>query len=529
VNRNTVVASCPVRPGACRRPRLAASALLGLALALTASACFGFGFEDVARRAKALADKPYQPPETNTTPRLRNLEYEQYAQIQYRMDHAVWRDEGLPFNLSFFHEGMHYTSSVQMNIVDGDQVHRIAFNPDDFHYGDLKLDKADLDQLGFAGLKIHFPINDPDNIDDEIMVFQGASYFRVIGRDQIYGLSGRGLAIDTETPSGEEFPDFREFWIEKPAPDADSLTIHALLDSPSATGAYRFVLTPGEDSVVDVKSRVYLRKPVAKLGIAPLTSMFLYGPSQPAGKVNYRPAIHDSNGLLMHGADSGWTWRPLVNPPGVEVNDHAIQSLEGFGLLQRSHDFDDYQDLVDRYDRRPSAWVQPTNDWGPGSVELLELHTPNETYDNIVAFWRPDDVASPGEPMEFDYRMHWTRQEPKLLDPQLAWVDQTRRYPGEVRRDDLVREPDGSIGFVVDFTGGDAAGAPPPQPWIEAGANGELVESRLMPNTAEGGWRLKLRVKRHDETRPLELRARLQGKDGKPLSETWFYRLPSDG
>ena len=502
----------------------------GLWMAIMSPTCFAFGFEDVANKARSLVEQEYQPPETNTTPALRELEYEQYAQIQYRMDQAIWREEGLPFQLSFFHEGMHYVSAVEMNIVDDNGVHEIPFNADDFHYGDVKLNEKDLEGLGFAGFRIHYPINAP-NVFDEIMVFQGASYFRVVGKNQIYGLSGRGLAIDTETPSGEEFPNFREFWVVKPEPGSQSLTVFALLDSPSATGAFRFVLDPGVDTMVDVKSRIFLREPVKKLGIAPLTSMFLFGPSQPSPTLNFRPAIHDSNGLLIHGGESGWVWRPLVNPPNVEVSNQHVDELKGFGLLQRSHAFHDYEDLVDRYDLRPSAWIEPQGNWGPGSVELLEIPTPNETNDNIVAFWKPDEMPRVGEPVDFNYRIYWTMNESKYHDPALSWVDSTMRSQGEVRQNNLIREPDGSLAFVIDFKGpGLESLAPDIQPTaiIDVGDNGKLVESRVVRNVAEGGWRVILRVKRDDSAQPLEIRTHLE-ESSQRLSETWFYRLPVAG
>ncbi|SDL00431.1 glucans biosynthesis protein [Modicisalibacter muralis] len=509
----------------------------GLWMAIMAPSCLAFGFEDVAAKAKKLVEQEYQAPETNTTPTLRELEYEQYAQIQYRMDQAIWREEGLPFQLSFFHEGMHYVSAVEMNIIDDNGVHEIPFDANDFHYGDVKLSEKDLEGLGFAGFRIHYPINTP-NVFDEIMVFQGASYFRVVGKNQIYGLSGRGLAIDTETPSnkpgvpsGEEFPAFREFWVVKPEPDSQSLTLFALLDSPSATGAYRFVLRPGDDSVLDVKSRIFLRKPIKKLGIAPLTSMFLFGPSQPTSTLNYRPAIHDSNGLLLHTGKAGWIWRPLVNPTQVEVSNQHVEELKGFGLLQRSHAFHDYEDLVDRYDLRPSAWIEPQGDWGPGSVELVEIPTQNETNDNIVAFWKPDEMPALGEPIDFNYRIYWTMNESKHHDPALSWADSTMRSRGEVRQNDLIRKPDGSLAFVIDFKGPaleSLAADIRPTAVIDVGDNGKLVESRVIRNVAEGGWRVILRVKRDDETKPLEIRAHLE-ESTRHLSETWFYRMPVAG
>ncbi|WP_287124090.1 glucan biosynthesis protein G [Chromohalobacter sp.] len=518
-----------------------------MCLVFAAQTCFAFGFEDVVKKASELSKQGYQAPESSLPESLSQLEYADYAQIQMKDDHALWQGEDLPFNLKFFHEGMHYNSAVTMHtIVDG-KVQDLSFDPSDFDYGDLDIPEGDLEGLGFAGFKVTNAINDAE-VMDEVMAFQGASYFRAVGRHQTYGTSGRGLAIDTALPSGEEFPAFREFWVVKPSPDSQYLTVFALLDSPSLTGAYRFVLRPGEDTVVDVSSRLFTRNAVEKLGIAPLTSMYLYGPAQPSDSLNYRPAIHDANGLLIHdgggagtngsgdgeskddGSKPGWTWRPLANPSQLMVNNQQVASLKGFGLLQRSHDFHDYEDLMDRYDRRPSVWIEPQGNWGKGKVELIQIPTPNETNDNIVAMWKPEGAVEAGEAFEFNYRMYWTTHEAKFHSPDLSWVDQTRRSRGEVRQDNLVRETDGSLAFIVDFKG----------PGLESlesdaditvetdiGDNGELVESRVEPNKAAGGWRMFLRVKRSNNGQPLDMRAFLKDGDQR-LSETWYYRLPAN-
>lgn len=529
-----------------RRCRWPLAGVLGLCLVFAAQTCFAFGFEDVVKKASELSKQGYQAPESNLPESLSQLEYADYAQIKMKDGHALWQGENLPFHLRFFHEGMHYNSAVAMHtIVDG-KVRDLSFDPDDFDYGNLEIPPADLKGLGFAGFKVTHAINQPE-VMDEVMAFQGASYFRAVGRGQTYGTSGRGLAIDTALPSGEEFPAFREFWVVKPSPESQYLTIFALLDSPSLTGAYRFVLRPGEDTVVDVSSRLFTRNSVEKLGIAPLTSMYLYGPAQPSDTLNYRPAIHDANGLLVHdgggtgNADAGagnsavgksqWTWRPLVNPGQLMVDKQEVASLKGFGLLQRSHDFHDYEDLVDRYDRRPSVWIEPQGSWGKGTVELIQIPTPNETNDNIVAMWEPEGAVEAGESFEFNYRMYWTTHEAKFHTPDLAWAEQTRRSRGEVRQDNLVRKPDGSLAFVVDFKGpqlealGDDAGVTAE---VSVGENGELVASRAVPNNATGGWRMFLRVKRKNSGQPVDMRAFLKKADER-LSETWHYRLPANG
>jgi glucans biosynthesis protein len=225
----------------------------------------------------------------------------------------------------------------------------------------------------------------------------GASYFRVVGKDQVYGLSARGMAIDTALPSGEEFPRFTEFWIERPKPGEKQLVIFALLDSPRATGAYRLTLRPGTDTIVDVKSQMYLRDKVTKLGIAPLTSMFLFGANQPSKVLNYRRELHDSSGLSIHAGNGEWIWRPLNNPKHLSVSNFTVENPRGFGLLQRGRNFSHYEDLDDNYDKRPSAWIEPEGDWGKGSVDLVEIPTADETNDNIVAFWSPEKLPEPGK------------------------------------------------------------------------------------------------------------------------------------
>ena len=225
--------------------------------------------------------------------------------------------------------------------------------------------------LGFAGFKVLYPINSKDK-NDEIVSMLGASYFRVLGQGQVYGLSARGLAIDTALPSGEEFPRFREFWIERPKATDKRLTIYALLDSPRATGAYRFVIMPGRDTVVDVQSKVYLRDKVGKLGVAPLTSMFLFGSNQPSPALNYRPALHDSNGLSILAGNGEWIWRPLNNPKHLAVSSYAMENPQGFGLLQRGRQFSRFEDLDDRYDLRPSAWITPKGSGAKGKSNWLK-------------------------------------------------------------------------------------------------------------------------------------------------------------
>lgn len=485
-----------------------------LVLACAPAVAGAFGFEDVSRRAQQLAAKSYKAPDAKLPAALRELSYDAYRDIRFRPDRALWRGK-LPFEVQFFHPGFLFQQAVALRLVTAQGVRDVKFDPEAFDYGRTAIDRKDLRKLGYAGFRIHYPLNRAD-YKDEVAVFLGASYLRAVGRHAGYGLSARGLAVDTALPSGEEFPSFREFWLEWPAPDSRELVVYALLDSRRVTGAYRFVIRPGEATTMDVRARLFLRDAVGKLGVAPLTSMFFFGENQAAPRDDYRPEVHDSDGLLVAAADGEWLWRPLVNPKRLLVTSFEMPAPRGFGLLQRDRAFARYEDLESRFERRPSAWVEPLGDWGAGRVELVQIPTADEFNDNIVAFWVPDRMPAPGAPLDLAYRLSWQLSD---IGP-LGRVTQTRRgAAGE----DVTR-------FVVDFDGGALDRLPRgAQAALEAwcGAGGELVEQRAYRNDATGGWRAVLLVRRADRDEPLELRAALRGADG-PLSETWSYVWPAE-
>jgi glucans biosynthesis protein len=510
--------SSPQSSAAGARLASLACALLFASCLLAPQAARAFGFDDVARRAEALAAKPYEPG-PGLPKALQDLTYDQYRDIRFRPERQFWRGAKLPFELAFFHLGWHFDRPVKLYEISAQGVTPIRFDPRDFDYGANRFDASKLGAIGYAGFRVHYAINTP-KYKDEVLVFLGASYFRALGKGQVYGLSARGLAVDTALASGEEFPRFTTFWIERPAPGARTLTLYALLDSKRVTGAYRFVLAPGVDTAVRVRARVFLREPVGKLGLAPLTSMFLFGANQHAAGDDYRPEVHDSDGLSMHAGDGEWLWRPLVDPKRLLVTSFATTDPRGFGLMQRERRFERYQDLEARYDERPSAWIEPQGGWGQGRVELVEIPTPDETNDNVVAYWVPESVPDPGKPLDFAYRVLW--QGARQTHPPLAWVEQTLRGRG------YTPEADGSIGFIVDFVGPSLEHLPPnvvPESVVSSDANGQIVESVTQRNPVTGGVRLALRVRRIDKDKPLELRAALRSGDH-TLSETWSYILP---
>jgi glucans biosynthesis protein len=503
--------------------------MTSLAAVLWAGQARAFSLDDVTARARDLVEKPYTAPVSNLPPVFSGMQFADYQKMQPRADRFEWRDLSTPFRLNFYHQGMHFNAPVRINEINGSEVREIRYDPERFDFGNLSFDKGATSTLGYAGFRVMYPINQ-EGKDDEIMSFLGASYFRVIGKGQVYGLSSRGLAIDTAPPGGEEFPDFREFWVQRPGPQDGQLVIYALLDSPRATGAYQFILTPGgKDAVVDVQANVFVRGDIRTLGIAPLTSMFLYGPNQQSDlKRNFRPAIHDSNGLAIQTGSGEWLWRPLNNPKSLAISAFSVENPKGFGLLQRGHEFWRYEDLKDRYDLRPSAWIEPHGDWGKGKVTLMEIPTPDETNDNIVAFWTPDAPPQKGQMLQFAYRMHWTTDEPALHGQDNAWVRQTFHTDGEQLQANLIRQLDGSSAFLIDFEGPVLAKLPADaavNAQVSVGDNAELLESTVQRNPAIKGWRVTLRVKVKNPALPVEMRAALAQGD-KPLSETWSYQLP---
>jgi periplasmic glucans biosynthesis protein len=495
-------------------------AVLALVL-LPAHGAQAFDFDDLAGRARDLASMAYKRP-PGLPKELQGLDYDRYRDIRYKPERFLWRGTNLPFEVAFFHQGLFFDQPVRIHEITGKSVREIAFDPDAFDYGANKFDPGKLrgQGLGFAGFRVHFPVNTA-KYKDEVLVFLGASYFRALGKGQSFGASARGLAVDTALPSGEEFPRFVEFWIERPEASANALVVYALLDSRRLTGAYRFVLRPGVNTVLDVKARLYMRDNVGKLGLAPLTSMFFFGENQRPPYEDYRPEVHDSDGLAVHSGTGEWIWRPLVNPRRLLVTSFGMTNPRGFGLMQRDRDYLHYEDTEVRHELRPSVWVVPLGDWGAGRVELVQIPTPDETNDNIVAYWVPDDAPLLRAPYDFEYRLLW-QKESEVRPPQ-AWVTQTRRGRG------YVRKPDNSLNFVVDWEGpalSQLGADAKVEAVVSVDANGQILELNSWRNEVTGGQRMTVRLKRADDAKPVELRGYLR-LGTSAISETWSYLVPA--
>ena len=477
-----------------------------------------FDYAWLKGQARALANRVYQPPVSHLPDVVKALDYDQYQTIRYRADDALWAQDRRRFQMKFFHLGLYYKSPVRMYEVVDDQAHELAYDPAIFDYGESGLTGSHLPKdLGFAGFRVNFHTN----WRHDVAVFLGASYFRAVGSEMQYGLSARGLAIDCGMDRAEEFPMFTAFWLERPAPDADKLTVYALLDSPSVAGAYRFDISPTPTLVMEVDAALYPRKEIERLGIAPLTSMFQYGENDRRMANDWRPEIHDSDGLAMWTGSGEWIWRPLVNPTSLRFNAFLGQNPRGFGLLQRDRNFDHYQDDGAFYDRRPSLWVEPKSEWGKGSIQLVELPTVDETADNIVAFWNPADKPQPGQELLFGYRLHWGAQMP--VRPPLAQVVATRTGLGGVVGQ---KRTYFSWRFVVDFVGGNLSmlGKDIKVELVITASRGQIEIPSARPLEAVRGCRAIFDLKPTDDSLvPVNLRLYLHA-NGQPLTETWLYQ-----
>jgi periplasmic glucans biosynthesis protein len=492
---------------------------VGAGLLVVASLAHAFGLDDVDRIARDLAARPQQKPAFVLPKALKDLTYDQTRDIRFNPDRALWRADRLAFEVQFFHLGGYFDQPVRIHEIAGGRVREIGFDPASFNYGANKLDAAALAKLGFAGFRIHYLLNTP-RYKDELAVFLGASYFRLLGQGQRYGASARALAIDTAERGGEEFPRFEQFWIEKPTAGAKHLVLYALLDSRRVTGAYRFVIRPGVETIAEVDARLHFREPVAKLGLAPLTSMFLYGENQPGAVDGFRPEVHDSDGLSIAAGNGEWIWRPLINPKRLVVTSFALPAARGYGLMQRDRAFASYEDLEARYDLRPSLWVEPTSQWSAGRVELVQLPTPDETNDNIVTYWVPLDGYKAGSSFAYAYRLLALKGTDRR--PPTAWAAQTRRGRGGQPM------PDDAVKYTVDFEGPALARmSPAADVEAELGITGGVRQSLIVHrNEVTGGWRMVLQARRSDKEKPMELRAQL--KHGNEIvSETWSVIVPA--
>jgi glucans biosynthesis protein len=470
-----------------------------------------FGRGNVVELARDLATKEYRP--RGKVPELfGKLGYDQYRDIRFRRELGFWVGEQRGFTLELLHAGFIYKNPVEVYVVEAGTPVPVKYTTHLFDFGP-HLEVPPLhDQPLFSGIRLRAPINTPDRMD-EFVVFQGASYFRALGAGQTYGASARGLAVNTAEPAGEEFPAFRTFWVERPEGGAKTVVVHALLDSPSVTGAYTFHITPGRETVMDVEATLFARSELKHLGVAPLTSMYFFASPEAHRFDDYRPRVHDSDTLAIAQTD-GWLLRPLANPKLLQVSTFQTSATRGFGLQQRADRYADYKDLEARYELRPSIWVEPKEDSEEGQVELIEIPTEREFNDNIVAFWRPSQPLAAGRSQTYSY---WLRWGAPVYEKQLARAAETRSglTLDHARRLFIVDFAAPEIGSSADFFESEVQ----PQVFTSQGVLKNIVGQR---NTVTGGYQVsfELDVSGVDLS---ELRLFLLRKN-QMISETWLYR-----
>ena len=469
--------------------------------------------------AKKCAENPYNGKSKELPKELQSLNYDGYRKLRFIEDQTLWRKEGLAFQTQFFHLGYIFKEPVELHEFTATHMQRIPYVSDFFDFKDFPAMKEKLgSELDYAGFRVLYRLNPGNKRYDELISFLGASYFRALGADMHYGLSARGLAIDCASNKAEEFPRFTRFWLKKPLGDSSSMVFYALLDSPSVSGAYEFVLTPGKTTRVDVKATLFMRENVQSFGVAPLTSMFWFGENSRQKPSDARPEVHDSDGLMLKTSVGDVIWRPLDTGNVPRHTYIKLDSPAGFGLMQRDRAFSSYEDLEAEYHRRPSLWVQPRGDWGKGRVRLMELSTRGETEDNMVAFWEPEVLPTKGSQCMFEYSLFWTNDS-MVGENSRPFVSSTRSGYEQQNTNELV--------YILDFAPGVTSKFSPDQvPKVDAKVEGNasLSFSQALWNPQSSRWRVTLKVKCIDETKqPFDLSCRLQFDDGNS-SELWTYK-----
>ncbi|BAM04161.1 glucan biosynthesis protein [Phycisphaera mikurensis] len=485
-------------------------------------------FERVFAEAEALAASPYEKPGPPVPPALKALPDHATKLITFKPQNSLWSEPGLAFRARLFHRGSWFNAPVQIFELENGEPRLIAYDAEDFDMRGVDLDPTGFpDDLGYAGASFYFRSADMASFEEKLS-FLGASYFRAVSDGHHWGSSGRGLSINTaESAYPEEFPDFTKFWLVKPTPQDREMTVYALLNGESVTGAYRFDVSSDRFTVVRIRASLVFRRDVEKPGFAPLTSMFLMGEEEPGRFGDWRPEVHDADGLLMMTRGGESIWRPLDNPgrdpSGSRISRYAMEDPRGFGLIQRDREFDHYQDLDLRYHLRPSVWVQAGDDWGAGSVELVEFHSGDEDFDNLAAYWVPDDKSrfSPGLRFDIHYALWFCDDHPPVPSGG-RFVDTKRGLPNALFPKKI--NP-GALRFVLEARGGglDDVHAGVPEAVLSADGGEILGEPVVVRNDPGGTWRVSFDVRKVGDEEPLTMRCYLRrGEDA--LTETWIYR-----
>jgi glucans biosynthesis protein len=496
---------------------LAVSSIASAARPRTSRLKFGpahpFSFEWLARRAASLAQSSYQAPAPPVPDLIQSIDFDVSQKIRFRPEYSLWQETGLPYPVRLFHLNRYVNLPVKVSTISGNMAREIIYSPSYFDYDGTGLAQKLPADLGFSG----FRVMDGPTIESDWVAFQGASYFRTSGAQDQYGASARGIAVDTALSTVEEFPRFTELFVGE-SPNAP-VAIYALLEGPSLTGAYKFECARANGVTMDVHVELFIRADITRLGIAPLTSMYWYGQNS-RWHPDWRPQIHDSDGLALATGKGERIWRPLIDPPSVQTNSFLDVNPKGFGLLQRDRDFNDYQDDGTFYNKRPSIWVEPKAGFGQGAVQLVEIPTDDEIHDNIVAYWQPAAQVKNGDKLAVDYRLLWQDEPfpPKDVGRVVATRIGRGGIPGGLT-------PKNQWKFVIDFEGGplaQMAARYDVMPVVTL-SRGNVEKPYVIKVVGTNRWRAFFDVSAEGSD-PLNLRCYLK-LGNKTLSETWLYQF----
>jgi periplasmic glucans biosynthesis protein len=460
----------------------------------------------VTESARQLARRAYVPPNPALPDPFNGLNYEAYVGIRHRPERFLWSDEGRPTVIEPLHRGYLFTTPVAISVVENGTVRRIVYDANRYQFGRLN-PPSTVGDIGFSGFRI---LAGGEN-GREIAVFQGASFFRSLAKGQNLGAMARAMAIRTADARGEEFPIFRAFWIERPG--ADGVTVvHAVADSESATAAFRFTIRPNDITIIDTEATIFARTVIENIGFGAMQATFLFAANRRRNVDDMRPAVHEVSGLQMLNGRGEWIWRPVSNPEQLQISSFIDENPKGFGLVQRERDFAAFHDDDQQFQLRPTLWIEPIGDWGPGQVQLIEIPSDSEVNDNIIAFWRPRQPLAAGSETSVAYRQFWCWAPPER--PPLATMVGFRIGRGGTAR---------RRRFLVEFAGGFLNQEAQLEPRLSlSGGPAQIINPRLIFNHARKTARIAFDLDPGSEN-AVELRLLLEGPDG-PLTETWLYR-----
>lgn len=465
-----------------------------------------FDPSQVREAARVLATRPFVAPASALPDPFSSLNAEQFAGIRHRPERLIWSDDNSPLLLEPMHRGYVYATPTAVGVVENGLVRQIVYDPLRYDFGRVQ-PPSNPGNLLFSGISLRLR----DKPDSALITFQGGTFFRARGHGHALGAMARAIAIKTGDPRGEEFPLFRAFWIERPA-TADQVVIHAVADSESVTAAFRFVVRPGDMTIVDVEAELFARAAVDHLGLAAIQGMFLHAPNRRRAVDDVRPAVHEVNGLQVQNGTREWLWRPLNNPATLQVSSFVDDNPRAFGLVQRERDFGSFLDDGQRFDLVPSVWIEPLGEWGQGVVQLTEIPNDSEVNDNVIAYWRPAAPLAAGASLALAYRQFWCWQPPEA--PALAKVTNFRIGRGSTARRRRVLAEFASDAFLKKETS---------EPALHLSASlGQALNPVIRLDHERGVVRVLFELEPQGE-QPSELRLVLLNGEA-PISETLLYR-----